>query len=80
MTTTAHTLSEQVYLAFHDWRARLDTDLDRLSDDYLLSLHTDIQRTLTQIGYEIDARRASHSLDPENIGICQSVSVGSSWS
>jgi hypothetical protein len=52
-----HDLSEQVYLAFHDWRARLDNDLDRLRTDYLRSLHTDIQRTLAHIEHELAARR-----------------------
>jgi hypothetical protein len=52
-----HNLSEQVYLAFHDWRARLDNDLDRLSTHYLQSLHTDIQRTLAHIEHELAARR-----------------------
>jgi hypothetical protein len=52
-----HDLSEQVYLAFHDWRARLDNDLDRLRTDYLRSLHTDIQRTLAHIEQELATRR-----------------------
>jgi hypothetical protein len=52
-----HDLSEQMYLAFHDWRARLDNDLDWLRTDYLRSLHTDIQRTLTHIERELAARR-----------------------
>ncbi len=52
-----HDLSEQLYLAFHDWRARLDNDLDRLRTDYLRSLHTDIQRTLAHIEHELATRR-----------------------
>jgi len=30
-----HTLTEQLYLAFHGWRARLDADIDRLEMGYL---------------------------------------------
>jgi hypothetical protein len=52
-----HDLSQQVYLAFHDWRACLDNDLDRVRTDYLRSLHTDIQRTLAHIEHELGARR-----------------------
>jgi hypothetical protein len=52
-----HSLSEQVYLAFHDWRARLDNDLDCLRTDYLRSLHMDMQRTLGHIAQELAARR-----------------------
>lgn len=63
-----HDLSEQVYLDFHDWRALLDNDLDRLRTDYLRSLHTDIQRTLTHIERELAARRQTGRAEhPEQV-------------
>jgi hypothetical protein len=63
-----HDLSEQVYLAFHDWRARLDNDLDRLSTDYLRSLHMDIQRTLAHIEHELAARgQTDRAEQPERV-------------
>jgi hypothetical protein len=70
-----HDLSKQVYLAFHDWRARLDNDLDRLHIDYLRSLQTDIQRTLAHIEHEIATRRqtdrASNQSGQNTQRVCQ---------
>jgi hypothetical protein len=64
-----HNRSEGVYLAFHDWRARLDNDLDRLRTDYLRSLHTDMQRTLAQIEHELaDRQHTDRAEQPERVG------------
>jgi hypothetical protein len=63
-----HNLSERVYLAFHEWRARLDNDLDRLRTDYLRSLHTDMQRTLAHIEHELaDRQHTDRAEQPERV-------------
>lgn len=71
-----HDLSQQVYLAFHDWRARLDTDLDRLSADYLRSLHTDMQRTLEHIEQELAARPQTDRAERPQDAYADSRSLG----
>lgn len=60
-----YTLTEQLYLAFHDWRARLDADIDRLDLGYLRALHTDMQRAAAHIGHELAARSAAAQRDAD---------------
>ena len=66
-----HKRTEQVYLAFHDWRARLDTELDRLDTDYLQSLCTDMQRALAHIERELATRAAAARRDTPDITTAQ---------
>ena len=61
-----HTLTEQLYLAFHAWRARLDADIDRLDVAYLRALHTDMQRAAAHIEHELAARSAAAQRDEDS--------------
>lgn len=51
---------QNLYSAFHDWRARLFQNLARVETQTLETLRADMQRTLEQIETEIQ-RRATKS-------------------
>jgi len=58
-----HKRTEQLYLAFHDWRARLERELDRLETDYLQALRVDMQRAVDHIERQLAARSAAAHRD-----------------
>jgi hypothetical protein len=60
-----HTLTEQLYLAFHDWRARVDADIDRLDVGYLRALHTDMLRAGAHIEHELAAGSGAAQRDED---------------
>lgn len=47
---------QNIYAMFHDWRARLFQDMQRIETQTLATLRQDMQRTLEKIDAELERR------------------------